>query len=60
MTCMKIDIAQVPFSAPSTYLCVSDIKAAVWGKRAQTEGLYLRTARAGHHAHGGMLARIRP
>lgn len=57
---MKIDIAQVPFSAPSTYLCVSDIKAAVWGKRAQTEGLYLRTARAGHHAHGGMLARIRP
>lgn len=57
---MNLNIQQVPFSAPSTYLCISDIVHSVWGGRAAHEGLYLRTARAGHHSKGGMLARIQP
>lgn len=59
---MKINIQWVPFSAPLSYLAVSEITRAVWGTRIPeqfpAEGLYLRTARGGWFARGGQLARI--
>jgi putative isomerase len=57
---MNIDIKIVPFSAPGSYLCVSDLTPEIWKKNSDVFGLALRTARGGHHSRNGILGRIVP
>ena len=59
---MNINIQLVPFSAPLTFLSVTDITRKVWGYRVPSqfpkEGLYIRSAKCGWSGEGGQVARI--
>ena len=55
---MNLDLTRVAFSAPLTYLAVSDVRASIWNDPTPCDGLHLRITRGGCSTPESHLAQL--